>query len=207
MLIVLLFGRIVVLLQAVYTYIILMEANTSTNQVLNCAMVYGTSMGVFWILKFLLVPFIFTVPFTSLFFLGLTAAVPFLGYFFARQYRNRYCVDARVGFMQAWVFCLLMYAFAALLVSVGHYVFFRYVDGGALVASYMNVLDELQATAPEMEGMVTQYRQAAELVAAYTPIELTVQLILNNLFYGMLLSLPTAFIVSLKQGVRGDVNK
>ena len=184
-----------------------MEANTPTNQLVNCAMVYGTSMGLFWILKFMLVPFIFTVPLTSLCFLGLTVAVPFLGYFFVRQYRNRYCVDGRIGFMQAWMFSLLMYAFAALLVSVGHYVFFRYVDGGALVASYMNVLDELQATAPEMEGMVAQYRQAAELVAAYSPIELTVQLILNNLFYGMLLSLPTAFIVSLKQGVRGDMNK
>ncbi len=162
-------------------------------------MVYGTAMGIFWILKFMLVPFIFSVPFTSLCFLGLTVAVPFLGYFFARQYRNRYCPDGSVGFMQAWMFCLLMYAFAALLASVAHYVFFQYVDGGAMVATYRELLDELQSTAPEMEEMVKQYRQAADLIAGMTPIDLTIQLILNNLFYGMLLALPTAFIVSLKR--------
>lgn len=176
-----------------------METNTSTGQVVNCAMVYGTSMGLYWILKFMLVPFIFTVPLTALLFLGLTVAVPFLGYFFVRQYRNRYCPDGRVGFMQAWLFSLLMYAFAALLVSVAHYVFFRYVDGGTMVATYMGMLDELQSSAPEMGGMLEQYRQAAELVASYTPIELTMQLVLNNLFYGMLLALPTALLVSLKR--------
>lgn len=179
-----------------------MEANTPTNQVVNCAMAYGTSMGLFWILKFLLVPFIFAVPITALLFLGLTVAVPFLGYFFARQYRNRYCTGGRVSFVQAWLFCLLMYAFAALLVSVAHYVFFRYVDGGTLIGTYMSVLDSLQETNPELDGMMAQYRQAAEMVAAYTPIELTVQLVLNNLFYGMLLALPTAFVVSLKRVVR-----
>lgn len=179
--------------------IILMEANTSFNQLVNGAMAYGTSMGLFWILKFMLVPFIFTVPLTSLFFLGLTVAVPFLGYFFVRQYRNRYCVGARIGFMRAWMFTLLMYAFAALLASVAHYIFFRYIDGGTMVATYRQLLDDLQATAPEMGGMVEQYHQAADLIASMTPIELTVQLILNNFFYGMLLALPTALFVSLRR--------
>lgn len=176
-----------------------MEANTPTGQLVNGAMVYGTSMGLFWILKFMLVPFLFTMPLSSLFFLGLTAAVPFLGYFFVRQYRNRYCPSGRIGFTQAWFFSLLMYVFAALLVSVAHYVFFRYVDGGTMVATYRGLLDELQATAPEMDELVKQYHQAADLIAAMTPIELTVQLIMNNLFYGMLLALPTALFVSLKR--------
>ena len=197
MLIILFFARIVVLLQPVYTYYNIMEANTSINPLVNCAMVYGTSMGLFWILKFMLVPFIFTVPLTSLMFLGLTAAVPFLGYFFVRQYRNRYCVDGRIGFMQAWMFSLLMYAFAALLVSVAHYVFFRYIDGGTMVATYRSLLGELQNNAPELSDMVEQYNPAADLIASMTPIELTIQLVMNNLFYGMLLALPTALFVSL----------
>ena len=48
MLIILFFARIVVLLQPVYTYYNIMEANTSINPLVNCAMVYGTSMGLFW---------------------------------------------------------------------------------------------------------------------------------------------------------------
>ena len=180
--------------------IIVMEVNNSSNRVVNGAMMYGTAMGIFWILKFVLVPLIFTIPFTSLMFLGLTAVVPFLGYFFVRQYRNRYCPNRQIGFMQAWLFCLLMYAFAALLVSVAHYVFFRYIDGGTMLATYNGMLDELQNATPEMGELVTQYRQAVDLIAAMSPIELTIQLVLNNIFYGMMLSLPTAFIVSLKRG-------
>ncbi len=183
--------------------IIVMEVNNSSNRVVNGAMMYGTAMGIFWILKFVLVPLIFTIPFTSLMFLGLTAAVPFLGYFFVRQYRNRYCPNRQIGFMQAWLFCLLMYAFAALLVSVAHYVFFRYIDGGTMLATYNGMLDELQNATPEMGELVTQYRQAVDLIAAMSPIELTIQLVLNNIFYGMMLSLPTAFIVSLKWGNQG----
>ena len=177
-----------------------MEANTPNSRLMNGAMIYGTSMGIFWILKFMLIPFIFTMPFTSLLFLGLTAAVPFLGYFFVRQYRNRYCVGGRIGFVPAWIFSILMYAFAALLVSVAHYIFFRYVDGGAMVANYTAILEELQHTAPEMEEVVTQYKEATELVAAMAPIEMTIQLLLNNLFYGMILALPTAFLASLGKG-------
>ena len=177
-----------------------MEANTPNSRLMNGAMIYGTSMGIFWILKFMLIPFIFAMPFTSLLFLGLTAAVPFLGYFFVRQYRNRYCVNGRIGFVPAWIFSILMYAFAALLVSVAHYIFFRYVDGGDMVANYTAILEELQHTAPEMKEVVTQYKEATELVAAMAPIEMTIQLLLNNLFYGMILALPTAFIASLGKG-------
>jgi hypothetical protein len=76
-------------------------------------------------------------------------------------------------------------------------VFFRYIDGGTMVATYRSLLGELQNNAPELSDMVEQYNQAADLIASMTPIELTIQLVMNNLFYGMLLALPTALFVSL----------
>lgn len=176
-----------------------MGTNTASNPLVNCAMAYGTSMGIYWILKFMLVPFIFSVPFASLAFLGLTAAVPFLGYYFVRQYRNRYCTNKQISFIQAWMFCLLMYAFAALLVAVAHYVFLQYIDGGAMITAYRGILDELKDSTPEMDELLTQYHQAADLLASMSPIELTIQLVMNNLFYGMILALPTGFIVAMKR--------
>ncbi len=174
-----------------------MGKSTFSNNVLNCAMTYGTAMGGYWIAKFLLVPFIFSVPLTSLFFLLLTVAVPFLGYYFTRQYRNRYCPEGRVSFMQAWIFCLLMYMFAALLVSVAHYIFFRYVDNGAMLATYSGMLEQVQQADPSLTDSIGQYKEAMEMMASLTPIELTVQMISSNIFYGMIFSLPTALFVSL----------
>ena len=160
-------------------------------------MTYGTWMGVYWALKFMLVPLMFTIPLASLFFLGLTVAVPFVGYFFVRHFRDRYCLKGRITFAQAWMFVFLMYAFAALLVSVAHYIYFAYVDGGALLGTYVEQLEQLEQLYPELVGTVAEYKKAAELLVAMSPIDLTVQMIVNNLFYGMILALPTALVASM----------
>ncbi len=44
------------------------------------AMRFGTLMGLFWILKFILLPVGFTIPLLQLLFLLLTLFVPILGY-------------------------------------------------------------------------------------------------------------------------------
>ena len=52
------------------------------------AMLFGTYMGGFWILKFILFPVGLSVPFLLFLFMGLTLCVPFMGYYYARMYRN-----------------------------------------------------------------------------------------------------------------------
>lgn len=174
-----------------------MEQESPMRNIVNSAMMYGTWMGIYWALKFMLVPLMFTFPLASLLFLGLTVAVPFVGYFFVRHFRERYCQEGRITFVQAWMFTLLMYAFAALLVSVAHYVYFAYVDGGVLLGTYVEQLEQLEQLQPELAGAVTEYKKAAELFVAMSPIDLTVQMIVNNLFYGMILALPTALVASM----------
>ena len=48
------------------------------------AMHFGTYMGAYWILKFILFPLGFTIPFLSLLFMGLTIGVPFIGYHYVK---------------------------------------------------------------------------------------------------------------------------
>ncbi|KAA6325300.1 hypothetical protein EZS27_025465 [termite gut metagenome] len=78
------------------------------------AMQFGTYMGIYWIAKFILLPLGFTYSFLFFLFAGLTIAVPFMGYHYARIFRDKVC-GGKIKFMQAWVFILFMYAFAALL--------------------------------------------------------------------------------------------
>ena len=44
------------------------------------AMLFGTYLGGYWILKFILFPLGLTIPFLSFLFVGLTLCVPFMGY-------------------------------------------------------------------------------------------------------------------------------
>lgn len=45
---------------------------------------FGTYMGAYWILKFILFPLGLTIPFLLFLFFGLTLGVPFMGYYYAR---------------------------------------------------------------------------------------------------------------------------
>lgn len=96
------------------------------------AMLFGTYMGGFWILKFILFPVGLSVPFLLFLFMGLTLCVPFMGYYYARMYRNQVC-GGGISFLHAWVFTVFMYMFAALLAAVAHYIYFRFIDHGYVI--------------------------------------------------------------------------
>ena len=53
-----------------------------------CAMRYGTGMGLLWSFKFMLFPLGLRIPFLLLLFIVLTLGVPILGYIFAKKYRE-----------------------------------------------------------------------------------------------------------------------
>ena len=110
-------------------------------------MLFGTYMGVFWILKFILFPLglKYNLPFLSFLFMGLTLCVPFMGYYYLRIYRNQVCGGA-INFLPAWLFTVSMYIFSALLTAVAHYIYFRYIDHGFILDTYENLLSSLSAS-------------------------------------------------------------
>lgn len=114
---------------------------------------FGTYMGVYWILKFILFPLGLSIPFLLFLFFGLTLGVPFMGYYYARTYRDKVC-GGSIRFLQAWVFIVFMYMFAALLTAVAHYIYFRFIDHGFIVNTYMGMFDELSnKEVPGIEGV------------------------------------------------------
>lgn len=161
------------------------------------AMLYGTYMGLFWILKFPLFPIGIRYPFFLLIYATLTVAVPFLGYYYARQYRDRVC-GGSIRFINAWVFLLLIYMFAALLTAVCHYIYFSFFDKGFIFNTYDKMIDEMNN--PIFKKY--HYAQAKAMIREFeslTPIKITLQLISTNVFYGNILALITAPFVMKKK--------
>lgn len=107
------------------------------------AMLFGTYMGGFWILKFILFPVGLSVPFLLFLFMGLTLCVPFMGYYYARMYRNQVC-GGGISFLHAWIFTVFMYMFAALLAAVAHYIYFRFIDHGYVINTCETIDDIVQ---------------------------------------------------------------
>lgn len=174
-----------------------MTNNKTTLQ--ECAMRYGTGMGLLWAFKFMLFPLGLRIPFLQLLFIVLTLGVPILGYVFAKKFRDRYCEES-ITFSRAFLFTTFMYMFSSMFVAVVHYMYFRYIDGGFVFDSYRTILNQFKETAgAELMTSIQQFEGAIDLLSELSPLELTFQLISQNMFYGMLMAIPIALLVMRKK--------
>ena len=170
-----------------------MTENKSTLQ--EYAMRYGTAMGIFWACKFVLFPLGMSMPLLLIFFFILTLSVPILGYLLVRKYREQQC-EGVLNFSKAYIFTIFMYMFASLFVAVIHYLYFRYMDNGMIVNTYQGMIDQMNAVATgDMKESLEQFRTALDVVSSLTPLEITLQLLTQNVFYCTILAIPTALLV------------
>lgn len=162
-------------------------------------MKYGTVMGIFWTLKFVLFPLGMENPLLLMAFFLLTLIVPVVGFFLVRQYRDREC-EGVLPFSRAFLFTSFMYMFAALFVTMAHYIYFRYMDNGMIVNTYQDMLTQMNAVATDdLKPSLEQFQQVLDLIASLSPLEISIQLITQNIFYCTLIALPTAWVVMRKQ--------
>lgn len=163
------------------------------------AMHFGTYMGLFWIIKFTFLPLGFRIPLLQVLFILMTCFVPILGYIYIRRFRNKYC-DGELSFIKGLIFSIFMYFFAALLTAVGHYVYFQFIDNGFITSTYIEQMENVKSSVSgDLETSIDQLIESIETIAALSPLQLTMQLISQNIFYGTLLAIPTALVAMRKK--------
>lgn len=159
----------------------------------------GTVLGIYYVLKFCLFPLSFRNAFAGLLFIVLTVLVPVLAYKLVKRYRRTASNEGMMTFAQAWSFVLRMFFFASLLAAVAHFVYFSYIDHGMLLQAITDNLNQMSTL--QVEGVTDQavwqkqmemFRESFDAVAALTPIQMTMELFVNNLFWGCILALPIA---------------
>ena len=161
------------------------------------AMHFGTYMGIYWILKFILFPLGFHIPFLSLLFVILTLAVPFIGYHYVKMYRDKIC-GGSIQFSHAVLFTIFMYMFASLLVAVAHYAYFQFIDHGFIINSYIQLWDELMTKTPALMENQEIIKETIDTARSLTSINITMQLLSWDVFWGSLLAIPTGLMVMKK---------
>ena len=146
---------------------------------------FGTYMGIYWILKFILFPLGFHIPFLSLLFVILTLSVPF-------------------QFSHAMLFTIFMYMFASLLVAVAHYAYFQFIDHGFIINSYIQLWDELMTNTPALIENKEVIKETIDTARSLTSINITMQLLSWDVFWGSILAIPTALMVMKKAKPEND---
>lgn len=185
------------------TFVVTIKLNDMTTErpmtLQEYAMRFGTYMGLFWIFKFIFLPIGFSIPLLQLLFILMTLFVPVLGYIYARRYRNQHH-EGYLSFTQAFSFCFLMYLFASILTALAHYVYFRFIDQGYLLNTYLDQLENIKnSVSGDMKISVEQLISSFDVISSLTPLQLTFQLLSQNFFYGILLSIPTGLLVMKKK--------
>ena len=113
-----------------------------------------------------------------------------MGYYYARMYRNQVC-GGGISFLHAWIFTVFMYMFAALLAAVAHYIYFRFIDHGYVINTCETMVDTLaQSNMPGMDSYIATYQEALETARLLSPIDITLQMISSNVFWGSILAFP-----------------
>ena len=156
------------------------------------AMSYGLIMGIFWVIKYIFL--ILSYSYSAFIFIHqvLSFAIPFIAYRMTMHYKR--AIGGKIRFFHAWQFGVLLYFFAALIVSVEHYIFYQFIAPPDFLANAMELaIVALKETQIDSE-VINSIRPTN-----FTPIRMTIQGIFNNIFYGVILSVPVAILVCRKQ--------
>ena len=155
---------------------------------MSAAMSYGFSLGIFWIVKYIFYMFSMRFSYLVVIYWEMSLVVPYLAYLLTKRYRED--LGGVISFSQAWRFGVLIYLFAAMLVSVMHYVFYRFVAPPDFLSS------AVEQTIVSLKQMQVDSKVISSIESMnFSPIHMALQGILNNIFYGIILSLPVAALV------------
>ena len=158
------------------------------NSLIQASMRYGFLMGMFWAFKYLFYMGSLGYPFLVTMYWGMSFVVPYLAYLLTKRYRKE--IGGKISFFRAWQFGLFMYFFAALIVSIMHYLFYRFVAPPDFIKS---AVDQTIGSLSQMQVDEKIIHSVKEL--NFSPIHMALQGILNNVFYGVVFSIPVAALL------------
>ena len=126
--------------------------------------------------------------------LGLLLAVltPLLVYRMVRRFRD-VSLDGTISFGRGWLYAFFLFFYAALLFAVAQYVYFAFLDNGFFTESIATLFADRESAAMlKQMGIDQQMAEAVQALAAARPIDLALNILVSNLFTGVLLGVPIA---------------
>lgn len=166
------------------------------------AMYYALPYGIYWIIGALCFVGSLGHTFLSFVFYFVFASTPVIGYALLKRFRDGACGGV-ISFGRGYLFCIMLYFYAALLLSVAGYVYFRFFDHGSFIGGYLQMLDseEAKLTFDQANlkqlmngGGIDDLKQVLEQMRTLSPVVYAANLLDMNIFFGLLLAVPTALL-------------
>ena len=151
------------------------------------AMNYGFVMGIYWVIKYVFFILGFSHPTANIVYWSLSCLVPYIAYKMTRRYREN--IGGKLGFFHAWQFGVLLYFFAAILVSLEHYLFYRFVAPPDLLVKPVSAMEGALPGGGAGQALLGQDQEIDG-----NPTQLDIQGIFNHVLYGIIPLSPVALL-------------
>ncbi len=157
-------------------------------------------MGVAWIVVFFLFTLSFRTmsPFVMLLAMASLLVLPLIAFFFSYRIKMRLPSGIGFSFGRAYLFCLMMFVYACLLTGAAEFVYFRFLDDGAIITQLESFAYDPQTeqlyTQMNTEQMLEMLKESVATLSQMSSLDITISLLNQNILISLLLSVPCAFI-------------
>lgn len=161
--------------------------------IMQLAMEYGTYLGLFFIVKFMINIFVLQVPFLSIIMVLMLIAIPVITYYQIRRFCD---IVAQRSVARIWLFGIYLFFFASLLSGAAEYVYYRYINPDFLFQQQQQMESLLNGMYQQKGGEIFANMQATLAESGVqTPIEAVFSGIWGTVFFGSLYSLILALFM------------
>lgn len=155
----------------------------------------GFYVGLLWLFSFAAYVCQFMIPSASFAMMIASAASVIMTISRLRLYRNRYLDE--LPYFKAFVYSLMVYFYASLIMACGQWVYFQFIDQGFLLSEYVKMIDKpefkvLLNEVPELKP--DDVKMMFEQVASLRPIDLAMQFLSTNILISVFLAFFTAML-------------
>lgn len=176
-----------------------MTTREEYEQIKAFARIDGAIMGVMWIISFVCFIAQFYMPLLNMAALIFGIASIIVSAIRLRNFRDN-ILDGVISYWRAYGYSLLTYFYAALLLAAAQYIYFQFIDHGFLLNQYTAM-----TSSPEFKSMMTLYgikademKLTMDTIATLRPIDIALQFLTTNLFFGIVISWPMAALIKSK---------
>lgn len=149
----------------------------------------GVILALTWIASFILMIYTPQYSYGNL----LALSTPFIVGWRLCAFRN-YALDGKISFRRGFAYSCYTFFYAALVFALCQYAYIKFIDGDSIKNMLAETVKVLTPVYQEQGLSLNEINSAASMMASLRPIDLSIIFMMQNLFIGLLLSLPLALI-------------
>ena len=154
----------------------------------------GVFLALLWLASFAAMMLFPQSPWGSL----LAMATPFLVGWLLLRFRN-FALDGQISIRRSLFFSVLTFFYASMIFALSQYLYFKFLDNGTFMANLVSNANAFKAVYAQNGMPAKELDDAIALMGQLPPIQLAFIFMMQNIFMGLVLSLPVALVCHKKQ--------